>query len=284
MGIRALLPLGLATLSCSAALHGALSSQSTEEWAAEERRKSDEARRVREREQRESMARAMNGLEGQRERENAEREKRDAQRVAAIEARRPKPLPEPPRDPITDWLARAPAQCRIELNHRACSAAPSGATDAQREECAAKCRESVLAGVVARVEKAVELCVTAEGPPACSLDLATVDIHGPSGKQVTEEGRRKLQDGCVKQCSENRVANARRVKESAQAEKLGEGLVLNYKRCMMAVDSTLAARKERLYDRDLYDKRMQGVDERCRKQHRCDWLEEYSEFSCVYGN
>jgi hypothetical protein len=283
MGIRALLPLGLVTLSCSAALHGALGSQSTEEWAAEERRKSDEAQRARERDRRESMAQAMKDLEGQRERETAEREKRDAERIAAVDARRAKPLPEPPRDPVTDWLSRAPAQCRIELNHRACGAAPAGATEAQRQGCAAKCRDSVIAGLEDRVAKEIERCAVTDDKE-CTLDLGALDINGPTGKQVTDEGFAKIRAHCAKRCVEERAENARAAKESAQAEQSGEGLVLAYKRCMMAVDQTLAARKEQLYDRDLYNKRMQGADGRCRKQHRCDWLEEYSGFECSYGN
>lgn len=272
--------LGLGSLACSAALRGSLTASAEDAPA----KTTAELQEEQARERRESYARSQKELAEHRERQDAAREAQQARTLAAIDARRPKPPPEVPRDPIADWLTRAPAQCRIELNHRACSAAPAGISEAQRSECTAKCKESVMVGLEARVAKAVESCAAAEGPPKCELDLATVDVNGPAGKQITDEGREKLAAHCVKECGEKRAENARFAKESTQAEKVGENLVLAYKRCMMAVDQTLAARKEWAYDRDLYDKRMQGVDARCRKQHRCDWLEEYSDFECVYGN
>lgn len=219
------------------------------------------------------------------ERQRAAADARDEEARRTVEARSSDVEPPPaPRDPIADWVVRAPAQCRIELNHRACSAAPAGATDAQRAECTTKCKEAVETGLVERVTKEIDRCALAEGAPACSLNLAFVDINGPTGKQVTEEGRAKMQDHCLKKCTEKRAESARLAKEAADVDRLGEGLIVSYKRCMMQVDQTREARREELYDRDLYDLRMSKANERCRKQNRCDWIEDYSELGCVYGN
>lgn len=74
-------------------------------------------------------------------------------------------------------------------------------------------------------------------------------------------------------------------KQREIASRQGEGRRLSYKKCMLAVDSTIETIRYKLHDNDLYQDRMQKADARCRAANRCDWLEKYSdEFSCSYGN
>jgi hypothetical protein len=269
-------PLGLLLLSgCTAAFHAS----SNEDALLSHQTGSEEHERARREESRQRMREAV---QARNDREQAEREaerKRSEAQLAAYNSMRAT------EERISSWLTRAPVQCGLELNHRACSAGPEEASPEQRASCAAACKASVLAALEKRLEAAVEACVAAAVSAQCTGSLPPdLDVNGPGGKQVSPDATKAYRDICSKQCSEKRAQAAKLAKEAPRAEREGTRLVEQYKRCMMAVDSTLDARKEELYDRDLYEARMTKANEKCRSQHRCDWLEEFSEFECVYGN
>lgn len=68
------------------------------------------------------------------------------------------------------------------------------------------------------------------------------------------------------------------------AKAQGPTLVGNYKRCMVAADSTREARKLNAYEADLYCDYLRKADARCRDAGKCDVLERYTELRCEYAS
>lgn len=87
----------------------------------------------------------------------------------------------------------------------------------------------------------------------------------------------QLQAQCTQQCNE-------RGPELLDVARKGPGLVRAYKRCMVAADSTRKARKLQAYETSLYCEHLARANARCRRKHRCDWVEEYSTLQCAYDS
>lgn len=72
--------------------------------------------------------------------------------------------------------------------------------------------------------------------------------------------------------------------EHGRAAKEAPGLVHAYKLCMVAADSTLAARRLQAYESTLYSEFLEHADSKCRASSRCDWLESFSTARCTYDS
>jgi hypothetical protein len=96
-------------------------------------------------------------------------------------------------------------------------------------------------------------------------------------KQSNAQFLGELQTDCTKAC------NARG-RDTIAIQKQGDALVTSYKRCMVAADSTLEARKLAAYEEDLYCDYFHKADARCRAASRCDRLEELSSLQCTYAS
>lgn len=192
-----------------------------------------------------------------------------------------------PKDEGAQWLAAIVPECELGMNQKPCATPPAAATDQQRTECKTLCAAAVRGALERVVKTALDECEKqalaqpANAPfPACQMELPPGADPKGDGAAVPPE---KL--SCVAACKEiveqDRNAARERERAAAQAQKL----VTAYKKCMMAVDSTLEARKYEAYDRELYDQLMSKTDGRCRAANKCDWLEKYSEeWQCAYGN
>jgi hypothetical protein len=86
-----------------------------------------------------------------------------------------------------------------------------------------------------------------------------------------------LQADCTKACNE-------RAPKLLAVQKQGPALVTAYKRCMVAADSMLEARKLNAYESELYCDYLHKADAKCRAASRCDWLEQFSTLACTYAS
>jgi hypothetical protein len=86
-----------------------------------------------------------------------------------------------------------------------------------------------------------------------------------------------LQTDCTKACND-------RASKLLAIQKQGPAFVAAYKRCMVAADSTLEARKLAVNDTDLYCDYLQKADTRCRAANRCEWIEQLSDMRCTYAS
>ena len=246
---------------------------------------------------------AQREVDEQKDREEAERRDRERSAHVSLELQRlaerrasdeaPREAPTFPNatasqtDPVGDWLRAAPSECSFRLNLTTCSNPPVGATPEQVSECKATCSQAAEAAAGKKVSDALDLCVA--GDLATPPTLAVCKFEFPPGAGAGDPGKfaaaiPEIEKRCSKTCAEQRLEVQRESKERGKASAQGEQSVLSYKRCMLAVDRTTTAISYRIHDRDLYENLMQTANSRCRASNRCDWLESYSEFQCVYGD
>jgi hypothetical protein len=185
----------------------------------------------------------------------------------------------------------------------ACTYLPGDAPDSCLENCI-KARGEGL-GVIAQREQADcesrYVAANGRGKFACTFsgvaDLSPKQVDAALKAAMADtKSARDAQDGdamdaaylkvesaalagtksaCTKACNE-RGPNL--IAARAQAP----GLVLSYKRCMVAADSTPEARKLDAYEVDLYCDYLHKADARCRAANRCDWVEQFSTSTCTY--
>jgi hypothetical protein len=186
-----------------------------------------------------------------------------------------------------EWLKAVLPQCEIGMNRKPCDTPPASATDEQKKECVTLCTAAMRAGAERVIKSALDECekqALAHPPaapfPACQFEFPPGADPRGDGKPIPAE---KL--SCVAACKEVVAERRNSAKERDRANAQGEKIVTAYKKCMMAVDSTLEARKYEAYDRELYDQLMAKTEAKCRGAHKCDWLEQHStEWQCAYGN
>lgn len=133
-----------------------------------------------------------------------------------------------------------------------------------------------LAGVPLKAENdaAVEAELKTALPAALKArDGATLDALV---KRSDAQFLSILQTECTKRCLE-RAPNVLAV------QKHGPSFVTAYKRCMVAADSTLEARKLNAYETDLYCDYITKANERCRASNKCDLVESNSDLECTYA-
>lgn len=121
-------------------------------------------------------------------------------------------------------------------------------------------------------------------PATPSIDDVAAAVRAKDAPALDAIGRRfdafvasKEQDACAKECVD-------RAPKVLAATRQAPSLVVAYKRCMVAADSTSEARKFAAYERELYCAYLKAADARCRTANRCDWVEEYSDMECGYAS
>lgn len=187
---------------------------------------------------------------------------------------------------LVDWLRASPDQCATQLNHAPCRSGPVDAPVGSVQKCQTDCQMAIDKELLKRAADSFTECVGADGPVAATCNLVLPADADPRGTGIGEfaPALEKAKSACSELCSKQRGENLATAADRKRAAEQGSSLVLAYKRCMVATDSTVQAVRYRLYDRDLYDNLMQSTNDRCRAGSKCDWLEKYSqEFACEYS-
>lgn len=171
------------------------------------------------------------------------------------------------------WLATAPDKCGATFSDASCKAAPDDVTPEQKAACDSACKDTIALAATQLYARALDECAQSnEVTKQCEMSLPATSFEGDTAKQDASLADAKA--ACSKECSEGRAAL-----------RVAEGLVLSYKKCMLATDSTRQALTYRIHDSELYRNLMAKADERCRSANRCDWLEERTDdWRCSYGN
>lgn len=241
----------------------------------------EEARQQRAQQDRQADAASELAAYGQRQKEDeARRETWDAAARANSDNRKAK------EQAIVDWLKASPAQCAARLNHSSCRSGSADAKAGSLHKCETECQEAIQKALLQTATDAFAACISSDGPVTATCKLDLPDGADPDDKGIAEFSP-KLETArlaCSDLCSKQRAENAATAGDRKRASEQGAALVLAYKRCMVATDSTVQAIRYRAYDRDLYDNLMQTTNERCRANSKCDWLEKYSQdFACEYS-
>jgi hypothetical protein len=145
-------------------------------------------------------------------------------------------------------------------------------------DCESGCQTLISQKISRDFDAALASCLNAyveaegKGKFGCSVSL-------PSTASVDVSSRL---DKCTAECSAKGPETLALARETKRAEKEGPGLVLNYKSCMVAADSTALARKYQAYDQALYLDLIGKADAKCRTANRCAWVEKYSSNTCLY--
>lgn len=184
---------------------------------------------------------------------------------------------------IQKWMFSVEDRCSAEMSARVCDDAPDGVADADKTKCSDDCAREIDGALAQRFNGALSACLSGyvkangRGKSVCSVVLpATADLKGDAFSGRVDE--------CTKKCTNGGPAALAEARERTNAEQQGPALVVGYKKCMVAADSTPAARKYEAYERDLYAALMEKANATCRKSFRCDWLESKTDrFVCEWS-
>jgi hypothetical protein len=145
-------------------------------------------------------------------------------------------------------------------------------------------QDACEAGFVAHGGRGAFACampfVADKGETEASVQTAFEQAHdGPSADAVVHRSEalfyRDAEPDCTKACR-TRGPNL------FAAQRDAPQLVVGYKRCMVAADSTREARKLAAYELTLYCDLLAKANAQCRSQSRCDWVETYTRSQCEY--
>jgi hypothetical protein len=233
------------------------------------------AKQKRERDASSDMAARAVAMEARQSEEKAANEARNQRKIELIRK----------QQAVADWKNGWGEECAQVMNYEVCgSAAPALATPEDKALCETECSAAILRGLEALAQSSLTACVASEGEALCKIAFPPLAADR-KGNPMPQERLAAANAACSKQCVGDRAQAAIQVKERPKASAAAEGLVLSYKRCMLAVDSTRQAFTYRVHDTELYQDLLAKADARCRAANRCDWLEKYSDdWRCSYGN